>query len=101
VRRDDSILLGIALENAVLDILTDDALLQKCERMLRESHVGLVSVTMGTFGIYPVTLNLHHDDGVSLFIDGPAFEKNRTQSAAIWVEKAELQRIIAEAMTRS
>src|SRR5437667_9126187 len=86
-RKDTSIILGIALENAVLDVLTDEALLQNCLKLLRESHRGLVYAPMGTFGVYSVTLNLHHDDTVSVFIDGPDFDPCRTQSAAIWLRK--------------
>lgn len=98
MRKDDGIALGIALENAVLDILTSDEQLRKCLQVLRDPHVGLVSVSMGAFGIYPVTLNLHHDDGVSIFIDGPDLEKGRCQSAAIYLAKEDLRRLLIEAV---
>jgi hypothetical protein len=98
LRKEQGIILGIALENAVLDILTSDAQLHKCLKVLREPHAGLVSVSIGTFGIYPVTLSLHHDDGVSLFIDGPDFYKSRSQSAGIWLGKEDLQRLLIEAV---
>ena len=98
VRKNDGILLGIALENAVLDIFTNDAQLHQCLQVLREPHLGLVSVSIGNFGIYPVTLNLHHDDSVSVFVDGPDFEKCRSQSAGIWLGKGDLQRLLIEAV---
>ena len=98
LRKGDNILFGIALDNAVLDVLTDARLLQDCLRMLREPHRGMVSTSMGTFGSYPVTLNLFHDDTVSIFIDGPVFEAARTQSAGISLEKDVLARLLLEAV---
>lgn len=98
VRTDKGIILGIALENAVLDIFTSDAQLQKCLKLLEEPHRGLVSTTIGTFGIYSVTLNLHHDDTVSIFVDGPDFDQSRSQSAGIWLGKEDLQRLLMEAV---
>ena len=53
---------------------------------------------MGSFGEFQVTLNLHHDDTVSIFIDGPDFDAGRCQSAAIWVEKDRLCGILEEAI---
>lgn len=98
LRKGSDILLGIGLDNAVLDILTNEAQLQACLQMLEEPAVGLTSVSMGTFGIYPVTLNLHPDETVSIFIDGPDFEKCRSQSAAIWPGKEALRGMLIEAM---
>src|SRR5665213_3325295 len=89
-----SILLGIALEKAVLDILTDVHLLQDCLKLLREPHLGLVSAPMGTFGVYSVTLSLGHDDTTAILIDGPDFDLCRTQCAGIWPYKEDLQRVL-------
>jgi hypothetical protein len=98
LRKGTSILLGIGLDNAVLDVLTNDVQLQECLQVLQEPAAGLTSVRMGTFGIYPVTLNLHPDDTVSIFIDGPDFDKCRSQSAAIWPGKEDLRRMLVEAV---
>ena len=95
-RKDSSILLGIAVEAAVLDIVTSDAQLEDCVKLLEGPHSGLVSTRMGTFGTYPVTLNLHHDGRVSIFIDGPQFEQCREQCSAIWLGKDELRRLLVE-----
>ena len=98
LRKGTSILLGIALDNAVLDVLTDERLLHNCLKLLREPHAGLVSTQMGTFGSYSVSLNVHHDDDVSIFIDGPDFDPCRTQSAAIWPQKEDLEGLLLEAV---
>jgi hypothetical protein len=93
-----NILLGIALENAVLDIFTNDAQLRECLEMLGMPHRGLVFTKIGTFGIYPITLNLHHDDTVSMSVDGPDFDQTRNQSAGIWLEKEQLRALLAEVL---
>ena len=98
MRKDTSILLGIALDNAVLDVLTDERLLQNCLKLLQEPHRGLVSAPMGTFGVYSVTLSLGHDDTVAIFIDGPDFDPCRTQSAGIWPQKEDLHRLLLKAV---
>jgi hypothetical protein len=98
LRQGTCIVLGIALENAVLDILTDESLLQNCLELLREPHRGLVYTKIGAFGIYPVTLNLHHDDTVSMSVDGPDLNQSRNQSTGIWLGKEELQRVLLEAV---
>jgi hypothetical protein len=89
-------LLGISLGCAVLDVETDHALLMSCLQMLEQPHLGVVHTQMGRFGTYPVTLNLNHDDSVSVVIDGPAFVTNRDQCAAIWVEKEPLRKILED-----
>jgi hypothetical protein len=94
----DKLLIGIGTETAVLDFTTNNDLLQNSLRALREPHMGLVCVTLGHFGIYSVTLNVNYDDAVSIFIDGPELGKTRTQSAAIWVGKSELEELLADAM---
>jgi hypothetical protein len=97
-RQGENILLGIALGDAVLDIFTNDAQLKECVKLLSEPHRGLVFAQIGTFGIYPITLNLHHDDTVSMSVDGPDFDQSRNQSAGIWLEKEELRQLLIEAM---
>jgi hypothetical protein len=84
-----------------LDIQTDDTQLQNCLTLLQEPHQGLVSANIGAFGIYAVRLNLHYDDTVSIFVDGPYFDSSRNQSAAIWLDKQDLQNLLAEALSRS
>ena len=96
-RKENSLLLGIATEDAILDVVTDHNLLSNCLAMLESPHIGLVDTQLGHFGIYPVRLNLHHDDTVSIFIDGPDFEPPRQLSAAIFIDKGGLTRILQEA----
>jgi hypothetical protein len=98
LRKGDGVLLGIGLENAVLDVLTSDGQLEECLQMLQKPHRGLISATLGTFGVYPITLNLHNDESTSIFIDGPEFDQCRTQSAAIWLRKEELEQLLIEAL---
>lgn len=93
-RRGKVLLLGIKLENAVLEIVTDRDLLTACLALLKSPHTGLVHAQMGSFGEFPITLNLHNDDSVSIFIDGPDFNSPRNQSAAIWVDKKALEIIL-------
>ena len=100
-RKGTSILLGIAVGNAVLDILTSDGQLETCLKLLEVPHGGLVYTHMGTFGVYPVTLNLHDDGSVSIFIDGPEFDQTRTQCSAIWPGKDELRRLLGEVLEGS
>ena len=97
-RRGEEMLLGIAVEQDVLDIVTHRGLLTACLAMLESPPVGLVDTRMGQFGDFPVTLNLHHDDTVSIFVDGPDFISPRNQSAAIWVEKDRLEEILREVL---
>jgi len=95
-RKGEALILGIAVEHAVLYILSDRSLLANCLAMLQSPHTGLVDTRMGQFGEFPVRLNLHHDDTASIFIDGPDFDSSRNQSAAIWVEKDRLRDILRE-----
>jgi hypothetical protein len=93
-----TILLGIGLDNAVLDVVTNESQLRGCLELLQEQHRALGYTLMGTFGNYDVTLNVNDDDTVSIFIDGPYFEPTRSQSAAIWLGKEDLQRLLVEAL---
>ncbi len=95
-RKGEAILLGVAIGQALIDVVTDRSLLSSCLTMLESPHTGLVDTRMGSFGDYPVTLNLDHADEVSIFIDGPDFDSPRNQSAAIWVDKKRLCEIIRE-----
>jgi hypothetical protein len=95
-RKGAAILLGIAIEHALIDVVTDRSLLTSCLTMLETPHNGLVHARMGLFGEFPVTLNLDHADAVSIFIDGPDFDSPRNQSAAIWVDKDRLCEILRE-----
>ncbi len=97
-RKGDAFILGLAVEHAVLDVVTDRTLLAGCLKVLDSPHLGLVDTRMGQFGEFPVRLNLHHDNAVSIFIDGPGFDSGRNQSAAIWVEKPKLQSILKEVL---
>ncbi len=97
-RNGANIVLGIALENAVIDVLTDVPQLERCLQLLREPHVGLVDTRMGTFGDCVVTLNFSADDIVAIVIDGPYYERSRNQSSGIWPDKEDLERLLVEAL---
>ncbi len=97
-RADGRLILGIAVEHAVLDVVSDVSLLRNCLAMLRSPHRGLVHTRMGSFGQFQVTLSLYDDSTVSIFVDGPDSDVGRRQSAAIWVEKDRLCSILEEAI---
>jgi hypothetical protein len=94
----EAILIGIAVDAAVLDFTTTEAALRDCLAFLAEPREGLASMQIGTFGHFPVTLNAHHDDSLSIFVDGPEFEPNREMCAAIWLSKEDLNSVIGEAL---
>ena len=94
--RGKELILGIAFGHATLDIVSDTFTLMQCLEMLEAPHRGLVHMRMGKFGPFTVELNLHQDDSVSIFIDGPEFDSERTQSAAVWAEKKQLCDIFCE-----
>jgi hypothetical protein len=100
-RKGENILLGIALENAVLDLVTTESQLRRCLNLLEERHQASVRAEMGTFGTYAVALNVDETDTVSLFVDGPYFEPSRSQSAAIWLGKEDLRQVVLEALRNS
>lgn len=99
--RGQAFILGIAVEHAVLDIVSDHALVASCLHVLESPpHKRKVYTQMGRFGEFPVTLVLEQDDTVSIFIDGPDFETTRTQCAAIWVEKDKLCDLLREVIVK-
>jgi hypothetical protein len=94
-------ILGIAVERAVLDIVSDHALAANCLHVLESSpHKHTAYTRLGQFGEFPATLVLEQDDTVSIFIDGPQFETTRSQSAAICVEKDKLRDILREVILK-
>jgi hypothetical protein len=70
-RHGEAILIGIAVDAAVLDFTTTEGLLRDCLAFLESSHQGLVSMQIGAFEDFPVTMNMHDDDSLSIFVDGP------------------------------
>jgi hypothetical protein len=98
IRKESSILIGIAVESAALDFVSSEAQLQECLKILQESHKGMVRPQLGSFGSYSVALNVDNDEAVSIFIDGPYFNPSRSISAAIWLGKEELRRLLVEAL---
>src|SRR5690606_26856885 len=70
-RDGDRLMLQLAIESAVLDIVSDRATFLDCMAVLDAPHQGLVHCRMGSFGPFTVTLNLNYDDSVSIFVDGP------------------------------
>ena len=98
LRENDSILMGIGFENAVLDMVTSEAQLRECLQMLEERHNGWARRQVGTFGGYRVTCNLGDDDVVTILVDGPSFVSARRQSAVLWVSKDDWRRLLMEAL---
>ena len=100
VRQGSSILLGISLGNAVLDIVTSDAQLQECLKLLQEPHGAsrLERTEMGSFACYSVSLDVDKDGTASIFVDGPYIEPTRNQSAAIWLGREELRGLLTDAL---
>ncbi|MBI5722451.1 MAG: hypothetical protein HZA50_00720 [Planctomycetes bacterium] len=99
--RGDKILLGLAIDYALLDVVTDRLLLANCKKLIETPHNGLVFTQLGTFGHHPVMLNIHANDEIALFVDGPEFNEGRTQSVAIWVDATSLLKIINELINNS
>ena len=101
LRRGDSVLLGIAVESAVLDIETNETALRNCVALLDAPHRGLIDCRLGQFGPFPVTFMLHADESVTIFIDGPPFEQHRTQSAGLYLSKDDARKVLATALGNS
>lgn len=99
--REGRLLLGIAIQHAVLDINTDAATLAQGLQLLESPPNGLRHMAIGLFGSMEVTLNHHHEGTVSIFVDGPDFSPNRNQSAAIWVDRDNLCAVFREAISKS
>jgi hypothetical protein len=93
-RKCNSIILGIGIQNAVMDVATNMDCLKICLKLLTDAHMGSVDAEMGRFGEFTVALGIDAKDETSIFIDGPQIEGIRGLSAAIWVEKSDLRRII-------
>lgn len=94
---DSKILLGFSVGVAVLDVETNDAMLENCQKLIANHDGRACDVAMGVFGPFPVTLNVHPDGTLSVFIDGPDFTNGRCQSAAIWPDRKDFVEAIAEA----
>lgn len=89
--RDQELLLGISTSAAVLDVATDRSMIVRALELLDSPEAaGMRSALIGKFGDFKVTLNDEAGEEASIFIDGPAFGPHRSQSAAIWVNKASL-----------
>jgi hypothetical protein len=99
-RRGDLILVGIALDHAVLDFETTDGLLRDCLAFLdAPPHRGLADMAIGKFGPFRVRLNIHHDGSLSIFVDGPPFEPQRELCAAVWLSKQDMCDVITKALS--
>lgn len=99
-KKNNAILLGIRIENAVLDFVTDENILRKSLEILNQEGKNN-EIEIGKFGNFPVTLYRHRDGSASLFIDGPIFDDNRIQSSAIWISKEELSDIIGKVLANN
>jgi hypothetical protein len=95
-RRDGIVLFGIALGDAVLDVVTNDAQLEQCIDFLQKPHDAMADIAMGKFGIYPVTLVVTREHVAVIMIDGPDFEESRNQAAGIYVDKNELLQLLLD-----
>jgi hypothetical protein len=95
-RNGDVILLGIALEDAILDITTTEMQLQQCLKMLDAPSPENDRPQIGNFGPYPASVNV--GEMCSIFIDGPRFDPPRELCAAIYLKKDELRRAICHAL---
>src|SRR6218665_3186875 len=89
------IVLSIAFESAVLDIVSSEAEIQACLQLLDEQHGSSVREKLGSFGIYAIAMNLGRDDSASIFIDGPLYDDACNQSAGFIVDQTQLKRILA------
>jgi hypothetical protein len=95
-RNGNAILLGIATNDAALDIVTSDATLRLCVELLQKSHRALATVQIGGFGSYPATLVVDSGDMATITVDGPEFEVARNLTAGIWIEKRWLLQSLQE-----
>ena len=94
----EEILLGVCIENAIMDIRTNKNILENCLSIIYGHSAGLASVQIGNFGSFEVTLNLYSEGKASIFIDGPDFDHDRVQSSAIWIEKDNLKDLISNVL---
>src|SRR5688572_20404168 len=97
-RRGKAVLVGVALDNAVLDFETTEAQLRDGLAFLNSPHTGIADLNIGRFGEFHVRLNAHSDDAFSIFIDGPTFDPPRELSAAIWLSKQDLKYLFTKAL---
>ncbi|MBE7467380.1 MAG: hypothetical protein HS116_28235 [Planctomycetes bacterium] len=98
-REGENTLIGIGIPHAVLDIKTNQTLLLTCLDAINTfDRSRTVSTTFGSFGDYPITLNLSAEGQASIFIDRPWFQPDRVQSAAIWLPISDLKAIIEKAL---
>jgi hypothetical protein len=100
-RRGDAILVGIALESAILDFETTETLLRTALEMLDKPRNGADWMKIGVFGEFPVTLYLASDDSLTIVIDGPYFEPNRSVCAMIHLTKADFRDVVSRASLSS
>jgi len=98
-RKGHELLLGFSTDDSILDILTTVNELIECQKLIEENQ-GTSKVTfakIGRFGEFPITLNVQGNvQDAQLFIDGPAFDNDRTQSASITVNKNILLNVLKE-----
>ena len=100
-RRGDSILIGIAVESAILDFETTETLLRNALKVLDTARAGADWTKVGVFGELPVTLYIASNDSVSIVIDGPEFEPNRSISAMMILTKTDFAVVAKKALLSS
>jgi hypothetical protein len=89
-----TVLIGLVVENAVLDICTDTTRMHAAIAMLEREVDHTEHMELGEFGPLAITLNSNRGDSASVFIDGPNFGPGRNMSAAIWCDKQELLSVL-------
>lgn len=93
-KNNDSYLIGIATEAAVLDVKCTIPQIEACLNLLRRPRLEYADENLGVFGEYEVRLNCCGNGETSIFVDGPEFDKARYQSSAIWVNEQALRTIL-------
>lgn len=100
-RNNDSLLIGLATEGAVLDINSTMPQIEACLKLLEQPRLESADEKLGVFGEFQVRLNCYPNGETSIFIDGPQFDETRVQSSAIWVNKQALRTILETVYTET
>ena len=67
----DKVLLRLAAESAVLDVLTDAASLARARALVQALDRGFAELLLGSFGPFPVTVSVDATGEVAIALDGP------------------------------
>lgn len=100
-RKNDFILIGFAIEGAVLDVNSTMPQIEACLQLLGQTRLEPADKQLGVFGGFQVRLNCYPNGETSIFIDGPQFDETRSQSSAIWVNKQSLRTVLESVRTQA